>query len=169
MGGCCANSHPAQVGIGSLPSVEVVVNGIPVVALLDTGCTTSLVQSGIAGTHYGKTRVVAFDGKYVDCLGKSKVEFEIGGRTLVKEALVVNNIVCNFKAVIGMDIILELGGVSLGRQGIEFGDPVCATVSNTSVKTGSIEDKDFSAKFNGSYWTVDWKWISEKAPILKCK
>ena len=48
MGGCCANSHPAQVGIGSLPSVEVVVNGIPVVALLDTGCTTSLVQSGIA-------------------------------------------------------------------------------------------------------------------------
>ena len=49
MGGCCANSHPAQggIGVGSLPSVEVVVNGIPVVALVDTGCTTSLVHSGI--------------------------------------------------------------------------------------------------------------------------
>ena len=69
MGGCCAKSHTAQggIGVGSLPSVEVVVNGIPVVALLDTGCTTSLVQSEIAGTHYGKTRVVAFDGKHVVC------------------------------------------------------------------------------------------------------
>ena len=42
-------------------------------------------------------------------VGKSKVEFEIGGKILLKEALVVNNIVCNFKAVTGMDIILELG------------------------------------------------------------
>ena len=32
-----------------------------------------------------------------------------------------------------------------------------------------IEDKDFSAKFNGSYWTVDWKWIGDMAPVLKCK
>ena len=171
MGGCCcANSHPAQgsIGVGSLPSVEVVVNGIPVVALLDTGCTTSLVQSGIAGTHYGKTRVEAFDGKYVDCLGKSKVEFEVGGKSLMKEALVVNSIVCNFKAVIGMDIIHELGGVMLGRHGIEFGEPVCAAVSNPNVKAGIIEDKDFSAKFNGSYWTVDWKWIGDRAPVLKC-
>ena len=169
-GCCCANSHPAQgsIGVGSLPSVEVVVNGIPVVALLDTGCTTSLVQSEIAGTHYGKTRVVAFDGKHVDCLGKSKVEFEVGGKSLMKEALVVNSIVCNFKAVIGMDIIHELGGVMLGRHGIEFGEPVCAAVSNPNVKAGIIEDKDFSAKFNGSYWTVDWKWIGDRAPVLKC-
>ena len=83
MGGCCTNSHSAQggIGVGSLPSVEVVVNGIPVVALLDTGCTTSLVQYDDAGTYYGQTKVVAFDGKYVDCLGKSKVEFEIGGKS----------------------------------------------------------------------------------------
>ena len=87
----------------------------------------------------------------------------------MKEALVVNNIVCNFKAVIGMDIILELGGVMLGRQGIEFGDTVCAAASNASGETGIIEDKDFRAKFNGRYWTVDWKWIGDKAPVLKCK
>ena len=86
----------------------------------------------------------------------------------MKEALVVNNIVCNFKAVIGMDIILELGGVMLGRHGIEFGEPVCAAVSNPNVKAGIIEDKDFSAKFNGSYWTVDWKWIGDRVPVLKC-
>ena len=54
----------------------------------------------------------------------------------MKEALVVNNIVCNFTAVIGMDIILELGGVMLGRRGIEFGDTVCAAASNTCIKTG---------------------------------
>lgn len=30
-----------------------------------------------------------------------------------------------------------------------------------------IEDKDFAARSDGNYWTVNWYWKTEKPPVLK--
>ena len=48
-GGCCASSHPdrSMRGLESLPSVEVTIDGVEITALVDTGCTKSMVQSSV--------------------------------------------------------------------------------------------------------------------------
>ena len=169
MGGCCANSHPAQgdIRISNLPWIMVTVNGKQVSALVDTGCTTSIVHSGISGSCYGRSRVISFDGNPVDCLGKSRVELTVAGKTIVSEVLVVDNIVGNFKVVLGMDIILELGGVVVRKEGVTFDQQICAAVVRACPNV--IVDKDFSATFDGKVWTVEWNWIGDQAPVLKNK
>ena len=167
-GDCCASSHPTSQAMygGLLPSVRVRVGECDVSALVDTGCTKSLVHVGIAGECYGQSNLIAFDGTNVRCLGLSKVMLVVNNQTIVTEMMVVESIVCDFKIVLGMDVIKQLGGVTVGGGGVAFGG-VCASVCDETKCPDYIEDKDFTAKFNGEYWEVSWKWISEHPPILK--
>ena len=122
-GDCCASSHPTSHAMygGLLPSVRVRVGERDVSALVDTGCTKSLVHVGIAGECYGQSNLIAFDGTNVRCLGLSKVMLVVNNQAVVTEMMVVESIVCDFKVVLGMDVIKQLGGVTVGGGVVTFG------------------------------------------------
>ena len=147
-----------------------------IIALVDTGGTTSPIKSCLVAEWHGKCEMVAFDGSNVTCLGMSEVNMEIDEKSLSVTAMVVDNIVGEIKAVIGMDIISRLGGVSVGNKDIVFGKNICSMVADTVYNDSDyhnnieeIEDKDFSAKFDGEVWTVSWKWKEGGSPVLKNK
>ena len=83
--------------------------------------------------------------------------------------------------VLGMDIINQLGGVSIMSGVVRFGQnsvECCnAVVGNgkrdvvgaSSDTTLHVEDKDFDAKFDGKEWIIRWKWKSTEQPVLKNK
>ena len=55
-----------------------------------------------------------------------------------------------------MDIINEMGGVTIKEAGVKFGDIHCGVAAH-QLNVCKIEDKDFEANFDGEKWTVKWK------------
>ena len=94
---------------------------------------------------------------------------------IVVDAIVVDKTVEGVDVVMGIDAINQLGGVTLGNGIITFGyvqSAVSACVESVSKlridnDACVIEDMDFYAKLNGSYWTVEWFWKKKKPPVLK--
>ena len=82
-------------------------------ALVDTGCTTTMVKTHLVAGWNGNGRVVAFDGRNVKCCGTSNVQLELEGRQLNVEAIVNDHLVPGVEAIIGMDVIWQLGGVTV--------------------------------------------------------
>ena len=92
------------------------------------------------------------------------------------QAIVVDCIVDGVDVGVGMDVIGRLGGVTVNRNGGEFGGvrSTCPGYAaeergRGSTESGSgernaadrIEDKDFRAEFDGERWTVEWFWKGE--------
>jgi ribonuclease HI len=99
------------------------------------------------------------------------------------EVVVVDAMMEGIDFIMGMDVIYQLGGVNLSRRGVTFGCEreagrdlavaVAETVAVTESKidgmpTMKIEDRDFSARFDGLRWEVEWRWKGEP-PELKNK
>ena len=67
------------------------------------------------------------------------------------------------RAIIGLDLIDRLGGVTIGpgvtKFSCEMNDATVAAMYSTC-GTGDldIDDPDFTAKFCGGKWTVAWRW-----------
>ena len=152
----------------------VFVDGIKRVALVDSGCTSTMVKAGIVRECDGNSSIIAFDGSEVACVGSSKATLAICGQELDSVVLVVEKLVAGYEIVLGMDIIMKLGGLHIDKCGnVVFGagfkggtvHDLCA-VSQQGCPT-KIDDPDFEAYFNGKYWTVEWKWKDEALPVLK--
>lgn len=159
--------------------VEVILGGEAVRALVDTGCSTALVNARLVDHCEGEGFMTAFDGRNVKCRGVSWVQLEVAGKPLKVCAVVLDNIVNNLDLVIGMEVIDQLGGVLVDGNKIQFGVGQCSVASATKneVKDGDvggdenvlcrIEDKDFTAKFDGNCWTAEWSWKDNQPPKLQ--
>lgn len=69
----------------------------------------------------------------------------------------MNPITDGIDVIIGMDAINEMGGVTLKKVEIKFGNVHCAVAAHQP-NVCKIEDKNFEANFDGEKWTVRWKW-----------
>ena len=72
------------------------------------------------------------------------------------KSTVVNRLVGGIDIVIGMDVIRQLGGVTVGGSEVEFGTGItCVAVDPLECQQDSmvIEDKDFVAAFDIDKWT----------------
>ena len=168
----------------ALPCVGAVVNGRPVRALVDTGCTKSMVSVSVSGVRGHRCEVTTFDGGRVGCLGGAKVSLEVGGRRLSVECIVAERLLDGISAILGMDVIDRLGGVCVSGKKVAFGcrqssELVCEppSVAAVSLETqeratpqhvgaAEVEREDFRAVFDPQEetWTVSWKWISGYEP-----
>ena len=101
------------------------------------------------------------DGKHVIC-GSGCVEMAVNGKQLQVQCLVLERLPVQFEVIVGMDIIENLGGVTVGSShgGVEFGAGAVAIREPIS-----IEDVDFHAVFDGKQWTVRWKWIKHEPSL----
>lgn len=143
-------------------------------ALVDTGCSTTVVKSQLVDCHIRECRMFAFDGREVKCKGKCWTELVVGEKHLEVEVVVIDEIVNGVDMVLGMDVIELLGGVTVSKGTVRFGAGHClaAIVEDQRSDEGEgteclIEDKDFTAKFDGRNWTVKWFWKADDPPVLK--
>ena len=170
-GDCCASSHPVIYGrSGRLPAIDVMINGKAAIALVDSGCTSTMVRSNMVDGWSGECSVKAFDGYKVKGLGFSNPTITIDGNSFKTNVMVVEKIVEGFDIVMGMDLILKLGGMRIAITGeVEFGKHICATnVCEVSSTLDEIDDKDFVARFVEDHWIVSWKWKEGVSPpVLK--
>ena len=86
---------------------------------------------------------------------------ELGGKRLTTKVIIIECLI-NI-----MDIICELGGLTMKNDKVKFGETHCVVAAQEPNYCG-IEDKDFKAEFNSEKWTVEWHWKG-KPPVLENK
>ncbi|KAL3309257.1 hypothetical protein Ciccas_012197 [Cichlidogyrus casuarinus] len=103
-------------------------------ALVDTGCTRSILGRHVKDTDVGGGRV--------------RVE-TVGAELEAEKAKAELQRLPGIDLLIGMDVIDRVGGVSCGLGGlVEF---AAAAVESLDIR---VKDKDFAAVFNGKFWEV---------------
>ena len=102
------------------------------IALVYTGCTTTLVTPKIVKDWNGKSRITVVDGRDVDCKGISLVKLVVSGMKLNINAVVTDRMVEGIDLVLGMDAIRQLGGVLINSDGVDFGTPKCSVAVHSS-------------------------------------
>ena len=66
-----ANNDPARIHGAIIPRVNVLVNGQPARALIDSGCTQTLVGPTVqTGKAYGLKRIMTADGRMIKLPGR---------------------------------------------------------------------------------------------------
>ena len=121
-------------------------NGRKLRALVDSGCTTTLVAPEIAEDWNGKSRITVIDGKDVDCKGISLVKLEVSGMELIMDRMVDG-----IDQVMWIDAVHQLRGVLINGDGVVFRAAKCAVAvpSSKDCEVGKekeemvIEDQDF--------------------------
>ena len=91
--GQCASNRPVncKMAQGSvLPMVEVVVEGNSAKALVDTGCSTTIVHSKYVDQCDGVTRIRTFDGSEVKCRGTRLIRLEVENKKLSVRVIVAD-------------------------------------------------------------------------------
>lgn len=171
----CAASYSSneKASLGNLPVIEVGLGDKCLRALVDTGCTTTIVHSKYVTDIYGDACIKTFDDSMVKCKSVENLEVVVGGTCInVERALVVDKLVRGVDFVIGVDIINKLGGVNFSDGVVTFGSlHVASAVISGIPQQGQrnsyelenaaelvVEDVDFKAIFDGQKWTVEWFW-----------
>ena len=155
-GSFCASSYPGnrlKAQYWPLPIIEVVVNNMVMTTLVDTGCTTTLINSRLMSGCSRCSTLKAVDGRDIKCKGARQVEIKVSGVHVQVGAILNNCIIDGINVIIGMDIINEMGGVTIKEVEVKFGDVQCAVAPHW-LNVCKIEDKDFEANFDGEKWTV---------------
>ena len=161
-GGISISLLPDQLNTRKLPSMKVRVDGQECTALIDSGCSQTLVSKAMCRFWKQKSAgVLTADGRTLNCRGYGKIKVEVSQVPAVDiEALVVDKQLLGFDLLLGIDAIKELGGVYLTESGKAcFGGlNRCAAIS--------IDEPDFSVTYNrrNKKWTVSWKWANDHSP-----
>ena len=160
--GVSASLLPEQVKNWQLPIAKVLVDGRVCMALVNSGCSQTLVSKAMCRRWRQKeVRVLTADGRTLTCRRYCKIKlcFE-QARPVIVEVLDVDERLLGFDLLQGIDAIKELGGLHLTESGeASFGNPnKCAAIS--------IEETDFSTTFdrNPKAWAASWKWVSGHSP-----
>ena len=147
-----------------LPVMKVKVNGIDRIALVDSGCSSSVVSRMLCRPEVRKRTVILTAGR--KCLlshGVGSITLKVTNRNPLKtNMVVVNNKPLGFDLLLGIDVIKKLGEVHID----ELGKAHFAEAANTLGATIELEQPDFRAEFDQrtKSWTVSWKWFGDQPP-----
>ena len=147
-----------------LPVMKVKVNGMDRIALVDSGCSSSIVSGMLCQLEVWKSTAILTAGK------KCLLSHVVGSITLTvthrnplkTNVLVVNSKPLGFDLLLGMDVIKKLGGVHID----EGGKAHFVEATHTLGATIELEQPDFRVEFNQctKSWIVSWKWSSDQPP-----
>ena len=147
-----------------LPVIKVQIDGVDRTALVDSGCSSSVVSGSICQPKRQKrTTILTAGGKCLFSHGVGSITLKVTNRNLLKtDVLVVNSKPLGFDLLLGMDVIKELGGVHIDKRGRVHFSEVALTLGATI----KLEEPDFYAEFNRctKSWTVSWKWSDDQPP-----
>ena len=116
----CAGTSPRS-GLEALPLINVCVQGKQFKALVDTGCSKSVLSPKVCKS-WKKIRqyVVTVDGSQLPCVGKVTTPLSIDGCAIKVNCLVAESIFGDIDVVVGMDVVKMLGGVLVTGDSVVF-------------------------------------------------
>lgn len=134
--------------------MTVQIDGMRCIALVDTGCTQTVICKACCQAWERKeVHVLTVDGNTLRCCGVRVVWLGISNRPSVDiETLVVDKELLGFDLLLGLDAIKQLAGMSMTSTG-EVKLPQCHKPICTAI---TINELDFQAKFD----TNRWIWIA---------
>ena len=130
----------------ALPAVPVRIIGFRRLALLEMGCSRSLVTRALCHSWEKKKVDVFTVGEgALRCCGVGRVQLDVGsGCPVDVEVLVADGNLLGFDLLLGFDIIKKLGGVYMTRDGTlsfpQLDRHVCTTIT--------IDKPHFYAEFD---------------------
>ena len=147
-----------------LPVMKVKVNGMDRIALVDSGCSSSVVSGMLCRPEVWKsTAILTASRKCLLSHGVGSITLTVTNRNPLKtNVLVVNNKPLGFDLLLGMDVIKKLGGVHIDKRGKAH----FAEAAHTLGATIELEQPDFRTEFeqHTKSWTVSWNWSSDQPP-----
>ena len=155
--------------LNRVPVIEVAVGGQRRLALVDTGCLTSMVRRKVTTGDGLEASVLAFDGREVKCYGYDQMRVGIGEKEVDVRMRVIETLLGGVDMILGMDVIDKLGGVTVLEGKLSFGDSdtgVCAMVPVKETQPDIVDD-DFDGWFDGKEWCVRYKWNKLGEPSLR--
>ena len=161
-GGISISLLPDRLNTKKLPSMKVHVDGQEYMALIDSGCSRTLVSKAMCCFWKRKSAgALSAGGRTLNCREYGRIKVEVSQVPAVDiEALVVDKQLLGFDLLLGIDVIKELGSVNLTESGKAcFGGlNRCAAIS--------INELDFSMTYDCSNkeWTASWKWANSHSP-----
>nr|XP_047129447.1 uncharacterized protein LOC124809408 [Hydra vulgaris] len=174
----------------TLPSLKVKINGMLRTALIDSGCSITVIHAkSTHGLVLKSQKLITTLGGAVHVLGETVIKLEIDGIHRVVNSLVVKEKPFGFDLILGMNAIEKFGGVIIyGNknrtvQMLAYDTAKCGVVTTTiknkndindikcDVKNTNKENKrneikcaNFAANFDGKKWTASWNW--NKEPVI---
>ena len=142
--GTTLSPHKLEV----LPVMKVKVNGMDQIALVDSGCSSSVVSGMLCQPEVWKsTAILTASRKCLLSHGVGSITLTVTNRNPLKtKVLVVNSKPLGFDLHLGMDVIKKLSGVHID----EGGKAHFAEVAHTLGTTIELEQPDFHAEFDNA-------------------
>ena len=120
--------------------------------------------------------VSMLDGKTTSCEGEVDISIQTEHMSVNLRCLVASTLVGGFSVILGMDAVKGFGGLTVDStctpclgsigSGVQLTMVAAAGLTWSNALCVEVDDCDFTALFDGSRWTVVWKWkVSE--PVLK--
>ena len=161
MQGAGVNLSPKQKLNEALPISQVYVNETLCSAILDSGCSRTIVFAGLCRTWKEKgVRLTTISGETRTCCGVGAVNIRIRtGNSANVEALVALKKKLSFDLLLGYDAIRALGGVLIMQTGaVQFQEktPVCEARGSTS--------QTLVSNLTQKAWTTSWRWSGNQEP-----
>ena len=129
-----------------LPVMKVKVNGMDWIALVDSGCSSSVVSGMLCQPKVWKsTAILTASRKCLLSHGVGSITLSVTNRNPIKtNVLVVNSKPLIFDLLLGMDVIKKLGDVHIDEEGKAH----FAEAAHTLGATIELEQPDFCAEFD---------------------
>ena len=102
----------------SLASIRIWVDNRQCWALIDTGCSQSLVSKYLVEGAAGETTLLAVDGRMIPNVGEKDVKMVVNGQIIQSRCLIMQRVLPGYEVILGMDVIQKLGGVTIGSDSI---------------------------------------------------
>lgn len=154
----------------ALPKRRILVNDVNCDALIDTGCTKSIVHAPLCSRWTkGNVCVTTVSGERFQCVGSGEVQVKLlSGAFVTVSALVVPFKPLNYDFILGMNCVRALHGVTVrSATDVRFGIEDCeASAAVTTKVIKDIDEKDFKVTYDpkANTWTVLWKWSRGAGP-----
>ena len=149
------------------------VNGQSVLALVDSGCSKTVVRRGLVREHVEGVRknpIVLADGSAADA-SSGEVQLSINGKVINVECLVMESMPFGLGVLVGMDVIERLGGVTIRKSGIEFGNGGVdknSALGSVMTEASSIRLKNKTSRSNSKI--IKWlNGIEKRALPVICR
>ena len=123
------------------------------------------------GRLEGSSYVKNFSGHVTECLGTAWANLCVAGIDVRVKVIGAKQLLQGIDVVLGMDVMQKIGPVTIHDGKVELGNLQANAASALALVTppvvvDTINDKDFTANFDGVGWTVKWKWKGGSIPRL---
>ena len=101
---------------GSMVCTDVLYNGTNLIALVDSGCSITILKSY---TNKFNEWITTMNGDVVQG-ERSRIKISVNGRVIVTDCVKVNQLLDGIDMIIGLNTINELGGVRIKENKAYF-------------------------------------------------